>query len=710
MFAGLFIALSYQTTATIVNLKTGYDGLTGSVVTLLNDTVEGLNSSPTAINSAVKDIVLEIKNGPLAAKVNSSFFTVVNKLETKLKAIDGNKLTLLNTLNQTDKYVKNVTASATAIPSKVSAIATTINALKTVTINGQTYVMSGFPDVASLSGATSPDLSSIPNIGSFINTIKAIPDLGSVAGTLKTALSDLPVIVNKMLNDSVTQFLPAEGSSMLMFGDIVKPYQAQVNTLLQGLPVNSGYQTVLGFDTYRNYGFIGEMLLIILPGVLGILGIVFRKRVMMTPFCTCVLLLSLIIWIQSVLFFFVSAPFNLVCNSRSAFMETSYNVPDMSVITGLTVRPQTLFDDCLADKKIFNARLNSNGDDLLDIVGNVVHNMVDQFLSPSTVKQQFQFPDIDQNLNQIDTSSVNSFNTSALDGIDVSMKFNITSKINDIQASINNLTVASIDPTLGNPTTLQQKISLFNTAASNTWTYRYIVDTYIAPNVNYAGAGQTEYNNAKPYIAFTYSANNTLTSIKANMTIQLNSLQAIQNVDIANINAQAANIKAATQTLKSAINSTLSIVNDVKANTGAEFKIVTNSFIDWMVTYASSVINGGVTDLLTALLIDNPIEAFGKCKNMISSLDYLFDGICIGTVDTFAGLWFSTFSLGILMAIGFIVTVITKKRIAFIQLRKNSVKNKDYSDHKDNDLERGNSSGGYSANQPYVIRSRYNDY
>jgi hypothetical protein len=104
------------------------------------------------------------------------------------------------------------------------------------------------------------------------------------------------------------------------------------------------------------------------------------------------------------------------------------------------------------------------------------------------------------------------------------------------------------------------------------------------------------------------------------------------------------------------------------------FKEAFDYFLDWIFDYAIDVVSNGVKSLISDIFTKNPAPGFGKCAALGEDISVASDGICIGFLDSLAGLWYSYLMLGIFLVFPFIGSVLVKKRIAWSQQSTKKVK------------------------------------
>lgn len=102
----------------------------------------------------------------------------------------------------------------------------------------------------------------------------------------------------------------------------------------------------------------------------ALIGALLRKPWAMTAFPVVIVVMSFLLWFEYSLFFLLSAPFTVICNSRDAVINHQYSQADTAAfglvtqgnltvggidVSSLAVNPQTFLDSCRNGKPLFAA-------------------------------------------------------------------------------------------------------------------------------------------------------------------------------------------------------------------------------------------------------------------------------------------------------------------------------------------------------------------
>ena len=192
-------------------------------------------------------------------------------------------------------------------------------------------------------------------------------------------------------------------------------------------------------------------------------------------------------WLQFLIFYFITLPLNMGCASRASVVAFDYT------ISNYTLNPDLLLTSCRSGASIFNATMNSGGETAASIVNTMIGSQllnVDSLISPDMLSNLLNFPSPADQISSVNLTAISKFNTSSL-SFPTTLAFNLTSVSNSLNTTVATLTPATFDANLGNNTKMLQKMAAFNALAQSYvpsfpgWNYTYIVNRYVIPKVNF---------------------------------------------------------------------------------------------------------------------------------------------------------------------------------------------------------------------------------
>lgn len=432
----------------------------------------------------------------------------------------------------------------------------------------------------------------------------------------------------------------------------------------------------------------------------------------MIPFPVAIVLLSFFIWLEFSLFFVFSAPVAILCNSLEPVLQTDYSYSQLTGnpstsnnnggngvldITTLTINPGKILDSCIEGKTVFEVSINSDNQTPLATFYNFLNSTLSGELGKILKRETFSgildsIPDPSDKLDELKGSGLSSINQTALSLPVLNERVNLTSNIQEINSTVSDITPATIDPDLGDESLLLAKINDFNTAvvavnpSFTGWDYAYIIDNYIIPFVAFRPSEATNIQDDNPAnipvaavwyepengvlsrASFMYYSTRELNRIK-NETAQLcEQLQSLQDDQINKVFDDYEALRMKSLEIVDDIGGIFDEL-DVLAGYAGTFKNTTNLFLDLVIDFAKELITDSIDTVINKVLLDNPAENFGKCKNVAENIEFMINGVCIGVLDSFAGLWYSSLLLGIFLIFGCVGTMKAKKRVEFLQIQ-----------------------------------------
>jgi hypothetical protein len=583
--------------------------------------------------------------------------------------------------------------------------------LQTIDVNGTTYDISAqFPDLSQLENAELPDVSSIPDLSSFQNGLNNVPDLANVGNDLQdqydALVSNFSVILNETIIDNLPSTQTLAGDSFTTLNDTLsKDIVGSVESLRNDID-NTFDAYIIYYNNIRNSVTLAFNILIIVSAVLAIIGIGLKQQRLMFPLIIFIVLFSVIIWVLFSVIYGLSAPVAVVCNSYDPVVNTNYALTGLSSgnNSGLLVQfenkpinPKLILDGCQDGLSLFDVPFNENGDTLVDILVNYVKNdvlNVSSFLNEDNFNDLVNLPDPKKQVDDLLDVDLRSINRTALQLPDIGEPINITSTIQNLNSSVQSLTVEDVDSDLGNQASLQSAITAFNSKVQEVnpsfpgWTYTVIVDNYIIPQQAFypedatldandprnAEVADLWYNSGGVLqrASFNYYATRELNELKANITDICNQLQSLQDNQIPEVYADYDELRTTASSLNATLDNLLASIDDLTDSIG-DFTRQLSNFLNWALQFATRQIKDGITNMLTTVLVLNPSEDFGKCKALSQDIGVLTEGICVGFLTDLSGLWYSYLFLGVFAIFALIVAIYSKKRVEYLQTKNRKV-------------------------------------
>jgi hypothetical protein len=590
----------------------------------------------------------------------------------------------------TDSLVTNIKSNVTAAGVDIDAIITRANTLKTTTINGTTYTISGFPDTSSYSSANLPNLTGTPTISNWLSTIDGLPDLNATASSLNETFYSLRTNLSRTLNNSISGKIPNPANITSQFTGTINSTLDMVNSLIT--PIKTTVETNffplidLG-DMARNYASIGQFALVLLALVLSLFGVIFKRHRLMLLFPIVVVCFALLWWIQFIIYFLLSLPMNAICTSRASALGGSVTLP----LVNAKIVPNALINSCSSGKNLFEASVNAEGDNVISVASDYVSSFILKvpLLSDNNSSSLVTLPSQNSSQAALKNASFSGFNTTGF-SFPTKVSFNITALQVQIRNFNGTLTPALINPDLGNATTMQTKIDAFNAfcvsksfTSFTPFTYSSIRTTYLVNNVTFDAADvskntdQNDQDNKDLYVLwgpvyqytfFKFSADNNIATIQTNLTQIDAQLETLKSNRVATIETNLSGLNTTIDQISVTISTTTTYITGLGDDIGKMNTAVT-SFFNAVIDDVKGIIRNGTSSLLNAVLVTNPVEGFAECKPLAEDTTYMLDSICIGTMNSAAGLWVSFGVVALVSIIGCIFGMRAKKRVDFMRKR-----------------------------------------
>lgn len=710
-FAAVNITFSSSLGNTVVLYKSGIDQSLTDVNEFGISTVNGLSQAPAVADQVIQEIVANITGPQLFDYLNATVGVAVRSVTSNLTVTGQYVDEIKVDLNDAIDLTNSITSNVQEISDSLDDVNARITQLQTIDVNGTTYDISAqFPDLSQLENAELPDVSSIPDLSSFQNGLNNVPDLANVGNDLQdqydALVSNFSVILNETIIDNLPSTQTLAGDSFTTLNDTLsKDIVGSVESLRNDID-NTFDAYIIYYNNIRNSVTLAFNILIIVSAVLAIIGIGLKQQRLMFPLIIFIVLFSVIIWVLFSVIYGLSAPVAVVCNSYDPVVNTNYALTGLSSgnNSGLLVQfenkpinPKLILDGCQDGLSLFDVPFNENGDTLVDILVNYVKNdvlNVSSFLNEDNFNDLVNLPDPKEQLDDLLDVDLSSINRTALQLPDIGEPINITSTIQNLNSSVQSLTVEDIDSDLGNQASLQSAITAFNSKVQEVnpsfpgWTYTEIVDNYIIPQQAFypedatldandprnAEVADLWYNSGGVLqrASFNYYATRELNELKANITDICNQLQSLQDNQIPEVYADYDELRTTASSLNATLDNLLASIDDLTDSISDLTRQLSN-FLNWALQFATRQIKDGITNMLTTVLVQNPSEDFGKCEALSQDIGVLTEGICVGFLTDLSGLWYSYLFLGVFAIFALIVAIYSKKRVEYLQTKNRKV-------------------------------------
>lgn len=697
-FGSIYSVYSSDFTFTLQAFEEGSKATYNDSLDFVTDTIDGLAYFPstfaTASDSAIYDVSRD--NGDFASLFNASFYnstyTVVDGLSSLGDDIIGIKTTVDNMTNNINEIKQDTDNIFTSLDNSLLVL----NQSSHIEINGTKYQVQGFPeDIPSVSA---PNISDIPDLSEISKSL-------SIGNTLKQ--------YSENINSLYQQYILGNGEKTASLSDLVDiaaltgPWVESVKQQTSSIKGTSKYvedsiqevfkNYIYPYDSIRHTVFSLEVAIILVPLLLGVIGGAARRPLFMSGIPTMIIIMSIILWLQFSVFYIVSTPLNIVCNSRSAVMEYPYKSADIPSINlqgftlslnfSITVNPQVFIDSCRSGRNIFTADINKKNQSTVVLITDILNSNIDTFDSlidsSISVENLFKQFDIDEVLNGINMSEISNIDFGNITAPQIDLG-NTTETIDAANASLNQITPESLSG-YGSETEMQAKLDEFNAAALNsnaTWsnyTEQDVIDIYIIPekdfsyeDVNASITDTSVQNNLEfkfqesyIYIQFRYSANNAINSYKAQVSPEIQNLNNIATVQVPELQKKIDDLFAALSGLPNQF-------QEVATNTETVKLAIRNlydgleSFSPQLQYYLKIVARKTVQFLLRDFFANNPSPNFASCQPLAEDATYLLDSVCNNLTNALTGFWYDALLILIFFVFGFITTLMTKKRIIYL--------------------------------------------
>lgn len=190
----------------------------------------------------------------------------------------------------------------------------------------------------------------------------------------------------------------------------------------------------------------------------------------------------------------ISAPLTVVCSSGQYIAQNDLTIPKVASLNLETPINLAVFaDNCHQGKTLFNAQLNSRGQNAKSLVSDFLTEMlgeVTKIVDSFNVTDLVKLPSLSAEVDKLgDVNFV--FDSSKLDFGTVAPGLDLKAEAKKVTDAAYNVTVTSIDSDLGDVSKLDAAIETFNSDAKDvdpafsSLTRTQIFDTYIKTNTSF---------------------------------------------------------------------------------------------------------------------------------------------------------------------------------------------------------------------------------
>jgi hypothetical protein len=220
-------------------------------------TKAGVSAAPDKVANTVRTVldVLLLKDFP--KMLNKTFDPVVNKICVDLNTLGGHVNNGKITFNATANLVDDVKIRYSQIPGKLSIIKQLSDSIKTVTIAGNTYTISGLPtsDLDTITTMKLPDISGIPDLKSYVTKLQGVPDLKKISRDMNETYYNLtatiPSRVNSTLQGLTSNPKKEMESQVMAVNNSISSIQSTVRSIRTSVASTLEDPAIAEYDMYR---------------------------------------------------------------------------------------------------------------------------------------------------------------------------------------------------------------------------------------------------------------------------------------------------------------------------------------------------------------------------------------------------------------------------------------------------------------------------
>ncbi|EPZ31013.1 hypothetical protein O9G_001487 [Rozella allomycis CSF55] len=675
----------------------------------INSVTDGLVTSADQLGSVINTGISGLADAVLATDfgviIRQNLGPTVNNIFGVLGNMNIRVSNITSQINTIEMSIQNLSNTLNNITNITGDITTLLDNLRAITIDTQTYNVSGVPTISAF---TLPNVSAIVDFSAISSPINNLPNINNLTTTLNNTyegtISSLPSMLNSTIRNLTDTISSGGGLSSMTSGlgnqlrTATSPVTSQIATY-KTLALDMINNLVLPYDTYRDIGFIALVGLVFLGFAFGTLAVLFQKGVIAEIMKPITIISSFCIWLCFILFFLMAFVFNAIAINRTSILTKEYSLgpaPNLNLFNAtpasqMNISPATLLNSCLSGKSIFNASVISNGTTLVAYLG-LQNFFIDQ-LNKTKGETFIEFLNLDSQFANINVdnavsftlpdlselNSISNVNLSAISSfsVNVSLPIDIQSTIDTLTGVSNNLTLSTLISGW-DPTQITSNLTSFNTLAQSVngsfvpFTETYIVNTYINGGSTFdasqiTGSSSDANNNALNvtfYAAYglirvNYSASIVLPAAKNNIgTIQTDLV--LLNHTLNNVDSNVSNITTRLSDLVNFINNTLPILNSINSTVSAVSPALNVTLVAAKNAVILSVKNS-VANLYDQMI--SILNHAGECKGIANVVVEILNYLSVNWAQTMNLLWVCYFFIGICLFIGFIVGVKAAKRL-----------------------------------------------
>ena len=206
--ASMTLVFSQDVTFSFKAIGDGVSSLLSNTDSFAEDLKSGFSASPQVISSSLNKVINDLTSMNISKSLGLTFDPVVYGARNQLVLLGAKLDDTKTVLSTTDDLITDIQSIVNGLPAQLQAIDTKVNALKSVTINGQIYTISGFPDTSALANPALPDLSGTPDIGSFSTSLNDIPDVAQLGNDAVSTYVNITGSIGPTLNSTIRDHIP----------------------------------------------------------------------------------------------------------------------------------------------------------------------------------------------------------------------------------------------------------------------------------------------------------------------------------------------------------------------------------------------------------------------------------------------------------------------------------------------------------------------
>ncbi|KAI9143710.1 hypothetical protein BKA69DRAFT_93962 [Paraphysoderma sedebokerense] len=397
------------------------------------------------------------------------------------------------------------------------------------------------------------------------------------------------------------------------------------------------------------------------------------------------LFFSIIIWIQYFVYYAISLPINEVCYSRDTLLSSQ-----IQIASSIYLQPAYVLRGCANGDTFLNVTINAENQTLSSFTGVdfastfTNYSQIIETLGLNTnrtslagdVSNQIAFPNPSNDLNILLAANLNNV---SVPNFNSSSPYDIAKIRADLQSLSDNLSPTYINPDYTS-SGMQTNLTNFNNAcklavpAWADWNDTYIIDNFVKTGYTFSAPANVTNNPSDPNniaidaafntvfadLTYLHYATLQIASMRASIVTIRSSLLDLSNTQITPLNNNLTYLSANLSNLETSINATLSLIPDVETQLNLTLEglpLLVRNITDDVLSLVDVTVNA------TFRNISSTIISATECGTIADDVGNVLTTTCGITLNAINGLWVSFFITGVLLFVGFIISVKGAKRL-----------------------------------------------